>query len=148
MCYKNKKTVFTAIVRALYSCRSSRFLFDSLSFGFSFIRSAFAVIPNAMCNSSLARSGTSSPVPFVCSLVFRGYANDSLCAETSGRSLLPGILHASPLNCILNVRNFLSMGNFFFILRLQCPRFNRCESAPERRCTNTSSRRVNTTCDA
>lgn len=78
------------------------FLFHSLG--------SLAVIPNAMHNSSLALTRMPPPILFVYGLVFRGYTNDSLCAETSRRSLLPGILHMSLLNYILNApieRNFI-----------------------------------------
>ena len=85
------------------------FLFHSLP--------ALAVISNAMCNSSLALTRMPLPILFVHGLVFRGYTNDSLCAETSRRSLLSGILHVSLLNYILNApieRNFIL---FSFILQ-------------------------------
>lgn len=105
--YCKTEMIFTC---AFFLHWSSCFLFDSLSFGFSFIRSALAVISNAMCNSSLALTRMPPPILFVYGLVFRGYTNDSLCAETSRRSLLPGILHVSLLNYILNApieRNFI-----------------------------------------
>lgn len=58
------------------------------------------------------------PILFVHGLlVFRGYTNDSLCAETSRRSLLSGILHVSLLNYILNAPIERNSILFSFILQ-------------------------------
>lgn len=62
-------------VRAFYLIR---FRLVSLSFA-----RLTVVISNAMCNSSLALTRMPPPNLFVYGLVFRGYINDSLCAETS-----------------------------------------------------------------
>lgn len=92
-------------VRAFYLIR-----FRLVSLSFARLSRWF----QTQCAIPALRSRMPPPIPFVYSLVFCGYANDSLCAETFRRSRLPRILHVSLVNYILNItmeKNFIS----FFI---------------------------------